>query len=170
MKNIVFAFLGLCLFGLTSCTNDPDAPPAATPSTPQITAGMGLTNSLYNNLPNRNDPCAWFDGDQNKATQVTIETFTLDSQGKMIKLYDPQIFLDGRDFYGGDPGGLHFKAPEKGGFLMVVSVYAEPNEDCCPGPPPGRPVYREIWPWVEIDRGYPVVVNLPHFTGECLYF
>lgn len=156
---------------LVACAGDPDAPPPATPSTPQITAGMGFDSYLYDDLVDRNEPCLWFDGYQNKAEQVTVFIYSTDPSGVLLQIYPPQIFRDGKDFYGGNPNGLHFKAPESGGYVMVVRVYGKPNADCCPGPPPGRPVYEAWWPYDEIvNPGYPVVINICRFNGECLYF
>lgn len=164
---ILAALLSGVMFSASSC-EDPNIP-SADENTPSVTAGMGFDDPRYDDYADRDDPCVWFDGYQNEAAQVTINIYATSSGGQGLKqIYPPQNFVDGQDFFGGNPNGLHFQVPATGEFIMEVIAYGKPNEDCCPGPPVGRPVFKTIWPPTSYN-GYPAFFNMLRFHN-CLYF
>ena len=63
--------MGLLLAGIL-CACDGVNP--ATATTPTTTVGLLFgEHPLYDDLPDRNDPCVWFDSEMNKAAQVNVE-------------------------------------------------------------------------------------------------
>ena len=141
MKAIHILPVGLLLAGIL-CACDGVNP--ATATTPTTTVGLLFgEHPLYDDLPDRNDPCVWFDSEMNKAAQVNVEIFVpvFDEDGRVknvIQIGKTQRFVNGHDFQNGDPDGINAKVPESGGYQMVVTVYGEIDEDCCPGPPTTR--------------------------------
>jgi len=126
---------------------------------------------LFNDAPDRDNPCHWFDGVQNEAAVViiAINTIQVNEAGNpvTVPVYADQVFRNGVDFSVGNPNGIHFNVPKNGHFSMEVTVIGEPNDDCCPGDPPGRPVFKARWGYVTYG-GFSLFANLPEFNF-CLY-
>ena len=171
MKHYVLIPLWMLLAGIVGACGGIEP---ATSNSPTVTVGLGFGDDLvFDGVPDRYDPCKWFDSEMNEAAQVNVEIFApvFDDDGEIadvIQIGETQTFVNGYDYQNGDPDGIHAEIPSTGGFLMTVTVYGEINEDCCPGPPPGRPVFRSIWPYTEYG-GFPVFKMLPSFS-HCLFF
>ncbi len=128
---------------------------------------------IYDYLPDRYDPCRWFDSEMNKAVEVHTQTFTFNEQMGVYQISGKKKFLDGTDFHNGDPDNLLVPIPVTGSWFMIIDVVGEVDEDCCPGDPPGRPVYRETITYIEGRKPYstayaPRFHVLPEFE-ECEY-
>lgn len=159
---------------LASCTDD--HLPAANENTPRTTVYLQFGIDPYgrfDTIATRHDPCKWFDGIQNKAAQMTVQTLVPDASkpSGMREINPPQIFKRYPDFPDGDPNGLGVQLPESGGSIMIVTIYGEPNADCCPGPPPGRPIFRLFWPYGKVETSIRIRRMIPGAApGDCLYF
>ncbi|MCE2503969.1 MAG: hypothetical protein J4G05_07930 [Chlorobi bacterium] len=96
---------------------------------------------------------------------VEVEIFTMNGI-RAVPVGGVQTFRSGVDFQNGNPNGIRAEVPKRGGYLIRVVVTGEVNEDCCPGPPPGCPVYRKIWDYR--DDKVEIRAQLPKFL-KCDY-
>jgi hypothetical protein len=166
---------GICLvllcLSLTSCEScGDDGIPPAEETTPRTTLYLQFGNSfLFDTVTDRYDSCRYFDGLNGRAVQMVVEIM-VPGPGGLKNLYPPQVFKRYNDFPSGDPSGKGVQVPETGGYVMVVTIIGEESADCCPGPPPGRPVYRTVWPYGETQLQFRVRKMLPETVDYCLYF
>ena len=169
--NFLLAIAGLSSFAL-ACSEGGDnvlgALPPADKNSPTVVAPLAFDHPWYDELPERGNKCRWFDGMQNSARQVDVRVLSMNTDnGTLYDLYPVQTFVNGRDFFYGNPGSLGITMPRSGGFFLEVTVYGEPDSDCCPGAPPGRPLFRAMHPYDEY--GGVGRFNVPRFV-QCLYF
>jgi len=169
---VACAVLIFTLSSCKACKDDEDYIPPASESAPTTTMYMNYgVHNWYDTVTNRMDKCRYFDGVQNKAAQVTVRILVPDATkaGGARDLYHPQIFKRYPDFPSGDPNGMGVQVPVSGGYIMLISIFGEPDEDCCPGPPPGRPYFESIWPYDQTENGFRLRHVLPEFK-YCIYF
>lgn len=156
---------------LSGCSGGPDIPQPADPNSESVSVHMLFDHGLFNSVGDRDNPCHWFDGVQNRAALVIISINTIQMNGAgnpvTVPVYADQVFKNGVDFSGGNPNGIQFNIPKNGFFSMDVTVIGEPNDDCCPGDPPGRPVFKARWGYVN-HGGFSLYANLPEFK-YCLF-
>ncbi len=173
-QRYIFTIAALCLL-LSAC--DSELPPADS-QTPSTTVYLNFGHeplNRYDTVTARYDPCKFFDGWINKATQVSIRV-CVPSPGNppsFKDIYPVQNFQRYPDFPSGNPNGIGVQLPETGGFVMIVTIYGEPDSRCCPGTPPGRVIYRLMWPYATMEGAMRVRYMLPESSSpniECLYF
>lgn len=73
-SRVAHALAALCISvcGWCGCSGGPDVPVPADPNAESAGIAMLFDNPLFDDAPDRNNPCVWFDGYQNRAAHVII--------------------------------------------------------------------------------------------------
>ncbi len=179
IHRITCVAVGLMALLMTAC--DTEIEPADE-STPSVTVYLlfgadAFGTNTFDNAEDRHNPCKYFDGLMNKAVQVDVRVAVPDptSQYGFRDIYPIQTFLRNPDFPGGDPNGIGVQLPGTKGFVMIITIYGEPDPRCCPAPPSpvGRVVYRRIWAYSTMEGALRTRAMLPETAWpkiECLRF
>lgn len=159
---VAFAVMVALAIVTTGCGGN-DFPPPADPTGDFVEVSLLFFVDVGDPPPDHDDPCVWFDGYRNHATTVAVTLIGAVGQD----IHPVQVFRNGIDFSGGNPNGIRIEVPKAGNYSMVVEVYGETDEDCCPGSPPGKPVFKAVWNYFSTDN-QPVFKCVPKFS-YCIY-